>query len=143
MREPTVFDLGDETYRAQPMNVLLQAKLGKRLLPILANLKALAGALQVAMTASSAGASDEAKAAVKESNDVFLDFAKALQTLPDADCDFIISECMAGVARRDENGGWAKVWNRQAAQPMFDDLNLTKTLNVVFAVLQAEFAGLF
>src|ERR1700676_1102036 len=66
----------------------------------------------------------------------------AISEMPDELTDFIIAECLGSCEREIQNGnGWAKIWNKQANQPMFDDIELEQLGKIVFAVIQDNFSA--
>jgi hypothetical protein len=65
----------------------------------------------------------------------------ALSAIPREKIHDIIAICLGSCERKMAGGtGWAKIWNRQANLPMFDDIGLMETGTIVMQVLTDNFA---
>ena len=69
--------------------------------------------------------------------------ALALRDMDRAKIHMIISACLGSCERKMAAGkGWAKVWNEEARQPMFDDLNdIGDASKIVWAVIQDNYSS--
>lgn len=147
------FTYGGNRYRTNRMNLLTEAKLVKRLLPIFQQIKVLSMAWNFAVD-SYVSAKDEDKETISkkiegmlgEKDSIWNDFAEALHSLPDDDLTFIINECMSVTQRQGkegDEGSWCAVWDQVTKRPMYADIKLPAMFAIVAAVLQAEFKDFF
>jgi hypothetical protein len=69
--------------------------------------------------------------------------ALALREMPKEMLHMAVSSCLGSCERKMPSGkGWAKVWNEEAQQPMFDDLNdIGDASKVCWAVMQDNYAS--
>lgn len=148
-----IFTFGGNRYRTNRMNLLTEAKLVKRLLPIFQQIKILSVAWNAATEAYVAAEGDEREqvrknieSMLEERDSIWNDFAEALHTLPDDDVTYIISECMNVVERQEREGdenSWCRVWDNVTKRPMYADIKLPALFAIVSAVLQSEFKDFF
>lgn len=131
------FQIGDFTYRAYNMSARVQFHVARRIGPLLVQLLPVAPQL----TAPTPIGADGKPA----TNDKLLFVAtlieplsEALAKLSDADCDYVLDECLSVVQRRQEQGNWVNVWNRSAKASQFADIDLSTMLQIVVKVLASQ-----
>lgn len=126
-------EIGGINYRTAKLNARQQINVARRLAPLLAG----AGELMKAFEAYSP---DNASTADPDL-DVFHAFAplaKALADLTDEDSDYIVTTCLRATVRESNN---AFVPVMRGEMQMFDDLDATAVLKIVFAVVQESLGG--
>jgi hypothetical protein len=139
------------TYRLNRMNMMSEAKIARRLVPVFGSMKVLSEAWKTATDAliASPGNPEEVRKRMEETFlsrvDIWDDFAAALRELPDDDLTFIINECMATLERQDNDGvrGWSRLWDSVTQRPYFSDIRLPQVLGLVSIVLEHEFRDFF
>lgn len=147
------FEVSGKRYRARPLNARAQFHITRRLAPVLSSLKDLIGGGDaiVAMAANKvdtppsddpqtvaaavAQASSAQAAAVIGAASPFLD---AIAKMSDEDVDYIIDRCLEVTYRLDERGAAQSMWNAAARRPMFEDLQMTEMLAIVWSVIQGS-----
>jgi hypothetical protein len=65
----------------------------------------------------------------------------ALAVLADDDATYIVDQCLRLCERANGNGGWAKIWNSQIRQPMFDDIGASEIMKIVGEVVRGSFGN--
>jgi hypothetical protein len=143
----TEFEYQGVKYKIGKMNLMTEAKVAKRMLPIVTQVKALSMAW-AAITHIEAGVDKDSTkeavdAAIEARNTMWLEFADALAQLPDDDLEFIINECMSIAERQESGGGWSRIWDYESQRPMYHDMKLPVVFAIVGAVLQLEFRDFF
>lgn len=123
------FDVSGKTYRTGKMNAFKQFALMKRILPIVGAMGDFGG-MAIAMKAGEGGA------ALAQFAGPLID---AISRMPDADSDFVLTECMAVCSRRDGEN-WQAIWNHAAGQPQFADIELAAMLQIAWNVIQDNMA---
>lgn len=120
MRE---FTVGEFTYRSRKMSAMDQARVAKRIAPMLSD--AIVGLLPLVVEKVGAGGhiADMLSMPVEELAKVIVPLTKALSQLSDADHDLVLAKAMSVVERRQPNGHWAPIWNEAAGMSMFEDIN--------------------
>lgn len=150
---PTEFQVAGQTYRATRLDVLKQAQLVRRLLPVVSALAGLSklGAAQQAVIAAqlSPGAPQAADGAgnapaAPEANlqEVFQPIADALAGLPDEQFQYIFSTCMSA-AQKQQGDRWVTIWSPQAQRLQFDDIGLPESLQIIIQVIGENLSGFF
>jgi hypothetical protein len=71
---------------------------------------------------------------------LFREVAKALHSLSDEDCDYVLRTCMGAVMRQ-QGEHWLPAWNKAADMPQFADIKLPALLQLSMAVLQENMGG--
>lgn len=147
------FTYGGFRYRTNRMNLLTEAKLVKRLIPIFTHIKVMSMAWNAATEAYVSGSEEDKEiikknieASLEDKESIWNDFADALHELPDDDVTFIIGECMNVVERQDkegDEGSWRRIWDNVSQRPNYADIKLPAMFAIVSAVLQAEFSDFF
>jgi hypothetical protein len=68
----------------------------------------------------------------------------AISTLPRDKIHNAIGICLSACERQMPNGkGWAKVWNNESRQAMFNDIGVRQRLEIVIPVIQENFYDFF
>jgi len=112
------FEIAGHTYRAGKLNTFQQFHISRRLAPVLSGL-----------------ASDNPTGFLPA-------VAEAVAHMPEADCDYILHTCLAGV-RRNENNVWAPIAVGDGKALMFADIDLTAMMQIVVAVIQENLSNFF
>lgn len=108
------------TYRFRKMNAFDQLHVARRLAPILAGL----GGLSKLSLDSAFGP-----------------IAQALAALKDDDVNYIIQKCLGAVDRKLPGGGFMVVWNKDANQSQFQDLELGALLKLTGIAMEHNLQG--
>lgn len=133
------FTHNGHTYRAGRLNAKQQLHVLRRLAPLFSGLME-SGALARAKGVKKpedimAGLTGD------DVSGIFKALGDAVATLPDADVDYVLDTCLAGVERQQAGGGWAKVMS--AGQLMFQDLDMAGMLQITWQVIQHNLTGFF
>ncbi|NTG86206.1 hypothetical protein G6L15_08610 [Agrobacterium rhizogenes] len=117
------FEINGIKYRSGTMDAMTQFHVVRRLGPIFDDLKGLLD---------------------HKVDEGFMIVAQAISKISDADVEYVIAACMAVVQREQAGGtGWANAWSIQAKRPMFDDIDMTVMLRIVFAVIEGAIVPFF
>ena len=130
MDERVEFDSSGKTYRAGRLSAFQQLHVSRRIAPLLPPLipvfMQIAGSLQGGGNAM----------AVLGRTELLQPFTDSLAQLPDDAAEYVVATCLSVVQRQQETG-WAPVWNAGAKRAMFDDLNdIGALLPIVVRVIQ-------
>lgn len=63
-------------------------------------------------------------------------FADGIANMSDEASEYVIATCLGACQRNTGANNWAAVWNKQAGQCMFDDMDLGAIMQVVLKVVQ-------
>jgi len=117
------FEISGQTYRSGKLNARKQFHVARRLAPVLGGLA----------DASAAGA---------ESFSKFLQpIADAISHMSDADCDYVLDNCLAVVSRQ-QGTAWAPIMASSKAI-MFDDIDVGVMLKIAAKVIQGNLGNFF
>jgi hypothetical protein len=111
---------GEHTYRFRKMNAFDQLHVMRRLAPLISKLGKLSD-----LTMDSA----------------FGPIASAMSEMPDSDVNYILEKCLAVVDRRLPDGSWMRVWNKDARQMQFEDLQLSDMLQLTGRAISENVGG--
>lgn len=125
-------DLGGNQYRIERMPAMTQFHVSRKLAPVLPTILPIisamgGGAMEKAMKGD---AGDLAKAAMP--------FAEAIADMSDENAEYVISSCMATIKRK-QMDAWRPV--QQNGVTMFDDMDMSIILPLVFRVLKEALGG--
>lgn len=118
------FEVSGKTYKNRKLSAMAQLDLMLDLSPLLVSIKDVFGNKDV------------------QGTDMVAPIATAISSMPREKTHELIASCLGSCERRMPSGkGWAKVWNIDAHQPMFDDIGLMEIGAITMAVLQDNFAN--
>ena len=137
--------IGDSSYRiARRMNAYVQFDILSRISPLLAS--GFGEIVPLFMELKRLGITNIAEMDVSRLAAIATPISRELSKMTDADRRFIIGTCLACVDRKKDNEqGWARVWNDAAGVSMFDDINndAFMVIRIALGVLQETFKGFF
>ena len=139
------FEVAGFKYQSDSLNARAQFHIARRLLPVLTKIRPLAVAWAQSELQTKEGEPVDEKA-VKFGNirdELFSELGGALSKLSDADCDFVINECLGVTYRLDGMGGRQPMWNKLANREMFSDLDMMSLMTIVSSILQANLMSFF
>ena len=123
------FEINGVEYTSKKMDAKTQAKLIKRLAPLI---PAINGVIAILRTGSA-----------PKDTDVLQAIVDGLQKLRDEDIDFIMDETLSLVKRKDATG-WVFIWSKPAGRPMDEDtFDLVIGYNCIASIIQAELTPFF
>ena len=108
------FEVGGQQYRLTKLDTFKQLHVSRRLVPV--------------MTGD--GATFE------------ISVALGIARMPDADCDYILHECLS-VVKRQQGDKWAPVYEPHSRSLMFTDIDLGVMLKITTEVVKDNLAGFF
>lgn len=114
--------INEQVYRTGRMTAKVQFHVVRRLLPLVSSIGEL---------------SSEA-----DTGNVLKVLAEAVYKLSDDDCDYILERCLS-VCHRKQGDNWVLVWNQQAKQPQFSDIDMPAMLQLTIATLQENLTSFF
>lgn len=116
MFEAKIVEFREHTYEIGKLSAMQQLHVTRRAAPIFAALGSLSDlSLDAAL----------------------IPISTALAGMADKDVEFIMATTLSVVRRKLPNGnGWAGVWNKQANQPQYEDINLSDMLFLAKEVMQ-------
>jgi hypothetical protein len=116
------FEINGQQYRSGKLNARQQFHIARRLAPVLGGLA----------TAS------------QGKTDTFATFlqpiADAIAGMSDADCDYVLDNCLA-VVQRQQGSSWANIFVNKAQ--MFDDIDMGVMLQIASKVITENLGGFF
>lgn len=124
------FVIGGHTYKVGQMNVFAQFHVGRRLAPVLTSSVELADTLR------------SGKSEILQTIQAIEPLVEAISKLSDDECDYVIFKCLEA-CQRQQNGGWAPLFNSSAKRLMFEDITLPDMLSITARVIQENLAGFF
>jgi len=131
------FTIGDVNYRTRhKMDARQQFHVARRIAPLISQIAAVGPALAVALSANN----PQAMEALAEP------IAKALASMSDEECDYVLDRCLALVQRQSGGNGaslWTDVWNARAGRMQFDDIQLPEMIQIATEVLRENLMGFF
>ena len=71
---------------------------------------------------------------VDNTEDIMVHIAESISKMPDEDALYIIDKCLSGM-QCNRDGVWTQIWNKQAKQPQYNDMDMSTMLQLTFAVL--------
>jgi hypothetical protein len=117
------FDIGDTKYLVSKLNAMDQLAVLRKISPVLASI-----------TPSSTEKINLASMAP---------VMQAVAGMSDENYDFVLNKCLSHVKRQLPNGGWADIWNREAACLMYEDITLNTMLIIIMNVMRYTFEDFF
>lgn len=131
----TIIEIGGKEYRLDRLTAFQQLHVSRKIAPLVPKIFPLMG-LAASLTGADKG---EILARLMASGDGFAaalgPLAEVLATMPDDHVNFVLSECLSIVFRR--NGDrWASVWNAKQGVSMFDDIDMAVMLRLAFEVIR-------
>jgi hypothetical protein len=111
---------GEHTYRFRKMNAFDQLHVMRRLAPLISRLGKLSD-----LTLDSA----------------FGPIAEAMAEMQDSDVNYILEKCLSVVDRRLPDGSWMRVWNKDAKQMQFEDLQLAGMMHLTGRAISENIGG--
>lgn len=156
MRLPYNFTVQELSLQASRMSAKTQLQVSRRVTPVLMGVvPALLDQMRsrVAQMQKRAGASAEESGGDTVNSLLDLDMSVVRETLlpalqnasehlasmPDEEFDYIMHCCLSLVSMQREGGtGWVPIWNAQARQPQFEDLDGSTLLLIMVEVLKTE-----
>lgn len=140
----TVTVTGNE-YRVGRLNARQQFHVARRIAPVIASISQVAREITPAATNGEMPDEPEQEQAEQQldelaQNRLFAVIAEALSKMSDVDCDYVISTCMSAVQRR-QGEHFMPVWNKNADQPQFGDIDLPTLMQLSWAVIQENLAS--
>jgi hypothetical protein len=116
------FEINGQQYRSGKLNARQQFHVARRLAPVLGGLA----------TASQGNTEDFA---------TFLQpIADAIAGMSDADCDYVLDNCLA-VVKRQQGSAWANIFVNKAQ--MFEDIDMGVMLQIASKVITENLGGFF
>ncbi len=112
------FTVADHEYMAAPLDTFKQLHVVRRLAPVLGMLVVI-------------------KKDMLKLEDAFAPLVEGLARMSDADCDFVVHNCLAVCQRKVEGTEtWGPIFNMSAKRMMYEDIGLAQMLEIAFHVLQ-------
>ena len=119
------FEVNGVPHKAAKMAGMTQLFVFKKLSPILISLMPLLG---------------------KKELDVKQDlpqFLGSFYSMPDEDTRFIVERCLELCERQTSVGTWARIWNIEAGQTMYDDIGFVEIGKITLEVLKSNLGPFF
>lgn len=141
----TELEIGGNTYRINSMPAMTQFHVMRKLGPVLPGIVPV---LAQAAATLPQGDSQEAGGAMTTVDGVAAIAMAAqplldgLASMADADAEYVINHCLSAVMRRDAGGkSWSAV--HRDGVTMFDDIDMSSSMRLVWAVLRENYTAFF
>lgn len=125
----TEFTINGKNYRTGKMNARTQFHVARKVAPLFADLAS-------SLRGRDLNSTDTLMTALPE-------LVSSVSTLPDETCDYVIDACLAVTQRQEGATQWVPVWNVQAKQPQFADMDMMTMLQIVGRALMDNLGGFF
>lgn len=119
-------EIKGHTYRVGKLSALSQLHVSRKVAPLLPPL--------VALWEQALKAEKPLQESLTEVAELSVPLLDGLSKLPDEQIEYVISECMAVVMRRDGNAAFP-VWGANARAPMYDDIDMAVMLQLTARVI--------
>src|SRR5208282_983369 len=151
------FEIGGMNYRTSKMGLLDAMQVARKIAPVYGRImlvrSELAPLLEGIMADRAALEGTEPEAGTKMTGDLFqkvlgsadrliMPILDELARASREDVDSVMALSL-GVCMRQQQTGWAPVWNVQARGPQFQDIDLPIAIRLVWAVVSEQLAGFF
>jgi len=116
------FEINGQQYRSGKLNARQQFHVARRLAPVLGGL-----------ATASQGKTDNFATFLQP-------IADAIAGMSDADCDYVLDNCLA-IVQRQQGSSWANIFVNKAQ--MFDDIDMGVMLQIASKVITENLGGFF
>lgn len=127
------FQAGNHTYRVKTIDLFTQLHIVRRVLPILPSFMKAVGGMAIV-------GKDFGKM-LDHADALFLPFFTEFSAIPDADVNYIITNCLSACDRKINDTTYSPVMTQ--GQFMFNDMDLKEMVMIVWSVIKGKLADFF